>query len=380
MISTVGLGMRAFQNKSAVAPLSPRPVAAAQAAIVLDKSPSVPVSEPAPIKGIVPLTHSMNVLEIVAAPTKNELLVVTAARKDSSGEEYDAYGGVLYFVHPNSAKSEAQEIVAGNNIVSGSSPVWSPDGTVAYHVYDNGTCAPIGTGICGIFTLDPGTGETRKLLPDSTQGLAISPGGALLAFWDYTTGDKLTILDLKTKTIVQAWAGQVHTADDSVLSDIAFAPDEKSVLALTYAGSEIPLKQFDLQTGKVRTVCHHAQSLVAAADGVYFLQFEPVSAMPESPRALMKISSSASEPEKVLDNFPYYALSTSGNRRWIVAQGKEKGIAIYDTRDQTTRVAGKNCQAAAVMSDSKVIYAVLGDLNADPAACGPGKPAQPGVR
>jgi WD40 repeat protein len=164
------------------------------------------------------------------------------------------------------------------------------------------------------------------------------------------------------------------------LSDIAFAPDEKSVLALTYAGSEIPLKQFDLQTGKVRTVCHHAQSLVAAADGVYFLQFEPVSAMPESPRALMKISSSASEPEKVLDNFPYYALSTSGNRRWIVAQGKEKGIAIYDTRDQTTRVAGKNCQAAAVMSDSKVIYAVLGDLNADPAACGPGKPAQPGVR
>ena len=70
---------------------------------------------------------------------------------------------------------------------------------------------------------------------------------------------------------------------------MAVAPDGKSVFALTYAGRGIPLKQFDLETGKVRTVSRDAHSLLAAADNVYFLQFDPLSANSRQPRRLLKI-------------------------------------------------------------------------------------------
>jgi hypothetical protein len=376
LILPVALAIRAFQNKPLPASPPPQPTVAVRAAIILDKAPPAPTPELAPVKSLVPLTKSIDVLEMVAAPAKNELLIITESGKDRWGEP-DAYGGVLYHIRFDGAKPEAQEIVSGSNVVSRSAPVWNPDGTVAYYTYDNGTCAPMGTGSCGIFMLEPETGKMEQLLADSTAGLAISRDGSTLAFWDGTAGDKLTVLDLRTKTIVKGWAGEVHSADDSVLSDIAFAPDGKSVFALTYAGREIPLKQFNLETGKVRTVSHYAQSLVAAADAVYFLQFQPPSVNPEHRRTLMKIVSSDSEPEKVLENFPYHALWTSGSRRWLVTPGGERGIAIYDTRDQTIRVAGKDCQSAAVMADGELVYAVRGELTLDSAACGAPKSAQP---
>lgn len=158
---------------------------------------------------------------------------------------------------------------------------------------------------------------------------------------------------------------------------MAFAPDGKSVFALTYAGRGTPLKQFDLKTGKVRTVSRDAHSLLAAADSVYFLQFDPLSPNSRHPRPLMKISSSNSEPEKVLEDFPYYPRSTSGNGRWIVANNPGEGIAIYDTRDQSIRVPGKDCQSAAVMASGEVVYAVRGELTLDSAACRPTPSAQP---
>jgi len=318
----------------------------------------------------------MDVLEMVAAPMKNELLVVAQSGNDSSGEP-DPYGGVLYHIRLGGTQPEAHEIVSGNNVVSGSAPVWNPGGTLAYFTYDNGTCAPMGTGVCGIFTLDPQTGKMEQLLPDSAEGLTISRDGSRLAFWDYTAGNKLTVFDLKTKAVVKAWAGEVHSADDLVVSDIVFAADEKSVFALTYAPREFPLKHFVLDAGQVRTVSLYAHSLVAAADAVYFLQFDPLSATPNQARPLMKISSSDLGPGKVLEDFPYYPRSTSGNGRWIVAHDWRKGIAIYDTRDQSIRVAGKDCQSAAVMADGKVVYAVRGQLTLDSAACGAAKSAQP---
>jgi hypothetical protein len=370
------LAIRAFQNKPLPASAPPQPTAAARGAIVLDKKPPTTTPEPAPVKGLASLTHSIDVLDMAASPTKNELLVETQSENDRWGEP-EAYGGVLYLVRLDGAKPEAQEIVSGNNVVSRSVPVWNPNGSVAYYTYDNGTCAPMGTGICGIFSLDPQTGKVEQVLADSSVGLAISRDGSLLAFWDYTTRDKLTVFNLKTKTIVKAWAGEVHSADDLVVSDMVFAPDEKSVFALTYAPREFPLKQFDLETGAVRTVSLYAHSLIADAESVFFLQFDPLTANPRQARPLMKISTSNSEPEKMLEDFHYYPHSTSGNGRWIVAYNPGKAIVIYDTRDQSTRLAGKDCHSAAVMLDGRVIYGVRGELTFDYAACGAAKSAQP---
>lgn len=193
LIFPVALAIRAFQNQPLPSSPPPQPAAAVRAAIIRDKTPSAPTAELTPVKVLVPLTHSIEVLEMVPAPAKTELLVVTQSGKDRWGEP-DAYGGVLYDLRLNSAKSEAQEIVSGNNIVSGAAPVWNPNGTAAYFAYDSGTCAPIVPVICGIFMLDPQTGKIEQLVADSTVGLAISRDGSMLAFWDATIGDKLTVL------------------------------------------------------------------------------------------------------------------------------------------------------------------------------------------
>src|SRR5882724_11222925 len=351
-----------------LSPVPPRSqaVASAQAKIALDKSTVVPA--PSPVKGIVALSHSAEVLEIVVAPTENQFLVVTEFGQDKYGEP-DAFGGFLYEVRMDKVRPVAREIVSGNNIVSKPSAVWNPDGTAAYYEYDDGKCPPIANNSCGIFKLDAQTGKVEKVSSDSTQGLAISPDGNLLAFWDYTTDDGLTVFDLKRNAIVNSWAGEVHAVDDSLLSDIAFAPDGKSVFALTYAGNETPLKQFDLQTRKVRTVSGNARSLAGVKDSVYFLQFTAAIADSTPAISLMKIAPSDSSVEKVLDDFPYDTILVSGNGKWIVARGGDKGLAIYDTQGRALRTAGPQCQTAAVMPDDRVIYAVRGVLTTDLAAC-----------
>ena len=372
LIFPVALAIRAVQHKP-----SPSPPAVVQSvprsAILLDKASPARPPEPAPaspVNALVPLEHSIDVLEMAASPLTNNLLVESSSALNSSGEP-DDFGGVVYLVHLSGAKPEAVEVMSGNNIHSGSSLRWDPTGKAAYFTYDNGTCAPMGTGTCGIFVLDPQTGAVRQLLSDSAEGLAISADGSLLSFWDYTTGDKLTVFDVKAKTIVRAWAGEVHSADDLVIKDIVFAPDQKSVFALTYAPGAPRLKQFDLRTGEVRIVPTNANFLLSAADGVYFTEFDPRAANPSPSRPLLRIPSSGSAPETLLKDFPYYLLSISGNGRWIVAHDWERGVAIYDILDHTLRLTGKECQSAAVLSDGRAIYALRGQLIPDPAACGP---------
>jgi hypothetical protein len=371
LIFPIALAIRAVQNE----PLPAVPVPAQlapRAAIVLDKAPPAPPPEPptaSPVNAIVALEHSNDVLEMAASPLTDDLLVESSSALNSYGEP-DDYGGVVYLVHLSGTKPEAVQVMSGNNINSASSPQWDPAGKAAYFTYDGGICAPMGSSVCGIFALDPQTGSVRQLLGDSTEGLSISADGSLLAFWDYTTGDKLTVFDVKNKTIVRAWAGEVHNADDLVVRDIAFAPDQKSIFALTYAPKALPLKQFDLRTSEVRTVVTNAHFLLSAADGAYFTQFDPVAANSTPPRALLRIPSSDSAPETLLKDFPYQLSSISGNGRWIVAHDWERGIAIYDTRDHTLRLAGKECQAAAVLPDGRAIYATRGQLISEPAACG----------
>lgn len=368
LVLIAAFAIHAFQPKFQSVQPAPKPNVAARAVIALDPTPRAAASKPEPVKGIVPLPHSGHILDLVASPIKNELLVQSQST-DGQDPEDDPYGGVLYFVNLAGAQPSAQEIVTGNNILNGSRPVWDPKGSVAYFAYDNGSCAPMmGSSVCGIFTFDPQTGKVAQFLADATIGLAISPDGSLLAFWDFTLGDKLTVLDLRTKTVIKSWGDQVHAAADSVLSDIAFMPDGKSLLANTYGTKEIPLKQFDLLTGEVRTLSSYGRSPVTAKDALYFVQFG--SASSESPRSeiLVKISPDNPEPRKVSEMLPGYGISAGGNRRWLVLAQSWSGVQIFDARSQSIQVTERNCSSAVVLADGKIIYAVRGQLVSDPAA------------
>jgi hypothetical protein len=123
-------------------------------------------------------------------PACTHLLVATESALNSSGEPED-FGGVLYYVHWDGAKPEAQELMSATTSIRDPRLGGITVALLPYFNYNNGVCPPMGTGVCGIFALDSQTGKVEQLLGDSTEGLAVSPDGSLLAFWDYTTGDKL---------------------------------------------------------------------------------------------------------------------------------------------------------------------------------------------
>ena len=151
--------------------------------------------------------------------------------------------------------------------------------------------------------------------------------------------------------------------------------DSRSVLALTYGEKQAnTLKSFDLATGTVRTVATAVQSLATAAGAVYYLQFEPVPfTNPEHPHPLYRISAGAPEPVRVLDDFPYLALTAGGSGRWLTA--RLPAPAAYNTETGATQTAGRSCQLAA-LADGTLLYTYGGELIRDARICDGPPPAQ----
>jgi len=81
------------------------------------------------------------------------------------------------------------------------------------------------------------------------------------------------VYNLKTNQVVREWAGQVHSEDDLVISDLAFAPDGKSLFTVP---RENPVMQYEIASGKMSPFAKNAQSMVTIGDSLYFLQFESV--------------------------------------------------------------------------------------------------------
>lgn len=364
--------------RRATAPSAPPPPLQFHArarAVLLPAAPQ-PTPQTPPHAAAAGLSSSLWIYFAVPAPLGDRLVVVAATRKESSGS-VDPYSGAIYLLQLSDGS--ARPIAEGTNLVSIAAPVWSRDGGHVYFALDTGCeMDRPGASACGLFDFDVARGTRTQLTADSTLGLALSPDGSQLAFWDFTRNDQLVVLNLQSKQVVRSWGGQVHAIDDAQLSDLAFAPDGRSLLALTYGEKQAnTLQAFDLASGAVRTVAALVQSLVAAANAVYYLQFEPVPfTNPEYPHALYRISSGAPEPVRVLDDFPYLALTPGGSGRWLTA--RMPSPAVYDTETGATQTAGKSCQLAASLADGAVLYTYGGELIRDAHVCdGPPPPQLP---
>jgi hypothetical protein len=178
---------------------------------------------------------------------------------------------------------------------------------------------------------------------------------------------------LKTGQVVRRWEGQIHTADDLVISDIAFAPDGKSLFARLYVPREVPLLQYEIASGKVSPFAKNVQSMAAAGDNLYLLQFEPVPfTRPEGSHKLMKWSAGDAEPILVAEDFPYDLLAGSKDGRWVMggsAGGYSRGNAVFETKSGHIEKAGKSCDTAIVTAGGKVYYTFGAELVADAAVC-----------
>ncbi len=333
------------------------------------ETPKPPIAHEA----VATIPEARRILFAAASPTAEEIVVLAEMSNDS-------YGGAFFVVRLDETGNKTEAVMEGTNAAYSDAPVWSLDGKMAYFVFDNGSFTPPGneTGH-GLFAWDRSSGNMAQIVKGSIGGLALSPNGALVGFWDYSAGNKLTVYDLKKKQVVRAWDGQTHSADDLVISDLAFTPDGESLLARLYVPREAPVMQYEVTSGKITLFAKNVQSMATVGDSIYFLQFEPVPfTAPEHAHHLMKWTPGVAQPVSAVQDFRYLSLSASPGSPWLIGgsnSGYADGTAIYDTRTGQTQTAGKSCDNAVVTASGKVLYVFGNELVADAAVCsGPPPP------
>lgn len=352
---------------------SAQPQAKMEARPVLVPAPAETPKEPIPHEAVVTIPDAQRILFAAGSPNAEEIFLLAQMSKDT-------YGGSFFAVRLDGAGKKVEAVMEGTNAEYADPPVWSPDGAGTYFVFDNGNFRSPGSEYGhGLFAWHRSTGKVTQILKDSIGGLALSADGTLAAFWDYTTGNKLTVYNLDTKQVVRAWAGQVHSEDDLVLSDLAFAPDGKSLLARLYQPGD-PVMQFDIVSGKISPFAKDVQSFVTIGDSVYLLQFVPVPfSNPENPHKLTKWTMRNMQPVTLVEDFLYEQLTGSDGNPWLVARRARSynaGLAIYDTKTGRIQTAGESCGTAIVTASGKVLYTFGSELIADPATCSGNPPRQ----
>ncbi len=345
-----------------------------EARAILVPAPAEKPKEPIPHEVAVTIPGARRILFAAASPTTEEIFVLAQMSQDS-------YGGTFFLVRPDRTEQRVEEVMAGTNLTDPDAPIWSLDGETAYLVFDNGNFLPPGNEFGhGLLAWERSSGKVTQILKDSMGGLTISQDGTLSGFWDYSAGNKLTVYNLKTRQVVRAWEGQVHSADDLIISDLAFAPDGKSLFASLYVPKEDPVMQFEIASGKISPFAKNVQSMVTVGDSLYFLQFEPVPfTNPEHAHKLKKWTPGNAEPVTVVEDFPYEQLSVSKDGQWLVgksAGGYGRGNAIYETKTGHIEKAGKSCDTAIVTASGKVYYTFGAELVTDAAVCSGPAPLQ----
>lgn len=344
----------------------------ARAALV--SAPTEKQKEPIPHEAVVTIPDAQRILSAVASPNAEEIFLLAQMSNDT-------YGGSFFVVRPGGAEKRVEAVMEGTNAEYADAPVWSPDGATAYFVFDNGNFQSPGSEYGhGLFAWDRSTGRVTQVLKDSIGGLTLSADGTLAGFWDYSVGNKLTVYNLETKHVVRAWAGQVHSEDDLVLSELAFTPDGKSLLARLYTPKAAPVMSFEIVSGKISLFAKDVQSFVTIGENVYLLQFVPVPATnPENPNKLTRWTTGNMEPVTLVEDFRYEQLTGGNANPWLVArraQNYSAGLAIYNTKTGQIQTAGESCGTAIVTANGKVFYTFGAELIADPSVCSGNPPSQ----
>lgn len=344
-------------------------------AVIVSAAPTTAEAPKAPIahEAVATIPGARRILFAAASPSAEEIFILAEMSQDS-------YGGTFFVVHLDGAAGKSEVVMEGTNAAYSEAPVWSPDGATVYFVFDNGSFSTSGNdGGHGLFAMERSSRKVTQIVKDSIGGLALSVDGTLAGFWDYSAGDKLTAYNLKTKQVVRSWGGQTHSADDMVLSDLAFTPDGKSLLARLYVPREAPAMQYEIASGKINPFFSNIQSMATLNDSLYFLQYEPLHfSNPEHPHRLMKWTSEGAEPAIAVEDFRYMSLSASPGSPWLVGgsnSGYADGAAIYDTRTGQLQTAGKSCSSAVVTASGKTLYVFGNELVAEAAVCS-GPPAR----
>lgn len=234
--------------------------------------------------------------------------------------------------------------------------VWQSDGSSAYFETDQ-----------GIYQLSSAGGTSDLLWKGSSEGMAISPDGLLLAFWRVEKdADTLVLYDLKKKSEMRTWRVPDRFESDKSGWDLAFAHDGHALYARTYdETSSTPLKRFDIISGKAAVVSPDCYGVAQGKEALYFI------AVSGTGRSLHKIDATTNRSSLVAKDFGYDSLSTGGNPRWLISQDyRTKQIVVLDTETDTIKSIGKH-ESAAVLSDGKLLVASGSKITVGNPSCKP---------
>lgn len=232
--------------------------------------------------------------------------------------------------------------------------VWDPNTNKAFIETDD-----------GIYIFDSATGQTSPIVLGVFAGLAISPDGSRLAFWDLEGGDggstkgyALVVFDIELKSAVRKWKLPVRYEADQYGHEIVFSGDGMSVYARTYdIEGRTPLKRFDLKDGQIQTLWEDCIGLSSNNRNIYFAGGDHGSV------GFYRIAAKSGLPERIISNFAFSSLLNSGTKRWIVAaNNKNKRLAVYDTRTNALLNIDPSCQSATVQADGNVVCARGGEI------------------
>jgi hypothetical protein len=217
--------------------------------------------------------------------------------------------------------------------------VWRPDGSAAYFEADQ-----------GVYRLNAGTETPELLWKGTAAGLAISPNGALLAFWRLESGAfTLVVFDVKRRSEVRTWRLETRFGSDTGPFDLAFSPDGSGLYARTYdQRGSTPLKRFDIASGAETVVSPDCHALAAGKAAVYFV------AATGGAGNLYKIGAGGRS-SVIAAGFSSHHLVRGGNPRWLLSQDyRTKDIAGFDTQTDTIDRLGKH-EEVGVLADGRFL-------------------------
>jgi hypothetical protein len=213
----------------------------------------------------------------------------------------------------------------------------------------------------GIYSVDPGTGACTPIVRGTLAGLAISPDGSRLAFWNLdSTGQHyiLTVLGLRPNRNVRTWKVPTRFASDQYGHEIAFSSDGSSVFARAYDEEEqTPLEEFEINSGKVLKVWKNCLGLARSDEGIYFIGKR------NGMNALFELGSNGSSPREVLAQFHFDSLLGSNAQGWIIAKDSRSGaVAVFDSETGRLSRISSGCENAGLLGQGQVVCSRGGSL------------------